>query len=266
MKLVDILARELAEWPEGVECLSQLKGSGYIVSGNGFDGRVFDALPIASETLVAGAIVTRAQWQAAVDALSDPLPALKDPLPMPNVAPPKHEAIDWSKAPEGATHYFSEAGSGKWRDLSGEFWRWWSEEDLEWKYGSGGRSAKLLNRTDLGINERPGYSKWNGEGLPPVGTVCECKVSAGAEWVECEVVAHKVHYGATYAIAFVDENTVMLSAGIRFRPTRTPEQIAAEEREKAIEELRQLLSCVACDDYHAAVAMIDAGYRKQVQP
>ena len=67
MKLVDILALELKVWPEGLECLSQLKGTGYIINGKGFDGRAFDALRIADETLVAGAIVTRAEWQAAVD-------------------------------------------------------------------------------------------------------------------------------------------------------------------------------------------------------
>ncbi|MBP3934194.1 MAG: hypothetical protein J6D44_10045 [Pseudomonas sp.] len=70
MKLVDILAKGLKSWPEGLECLSQLKGTGYIINGKGFDGRAFDALQIADETLVAGAIVTRAEWQAAVDALN----------------------------------------------------------------------------------------------------------------------------------------------------------------------------------------------------
>lgn len=72
MKLVDILAKGLKSWPEGLECLSQLKGTGYIINGKGFDGRAFDALQIADETLVAGAIVTRAEWQAAVDALNAP--------------------------------------------------------------------------------------------------------------------------------------------------------------------------------------------------
>ena len=72
MKLVDILAKGLKSWPEGLECLSQLKGTGYIINGKGFDGRAFDDLQIADETLVAGAIVTRAEWQAAVDALNAP--------------------------------------------------------------------------------------------------------------------------------------------------------------------------------------------------
>lgn len=69
MKLIDILARELKEWPAGVESLSQLKGTGYIINGKGFDGRAFDSMQLADETRIAGAIVTRAQWQAAVDAL-----------------------------------------------------------------------------------------------------------------------------------------------------------------------------------------------------
>jgi len=69
MKLVDILARELEVWPEGLECLSQLKSRGYIINGRGFDGRAFTSAEIADETHIAGAIVTRAQWQAAVDAL-----------------------------------------------------------------------------------------------------------------------------------------------------------------------------------------------------
>lgn len=85
MKLVDILARELKAWPEGLECLSQLKGTGYIINGKGFDGRAFDALQIADETLVAGAIVTRAEWQAAVDALNAPKVVEWDEVGLPPV-------------------------------------------------------------------------------------------------------------------------------------------------------------------------------------
>lgn len=70
MKLIDILARKLKVWPEGLDCLSQLKGTGYIISGKGFDGRAFNSLEIADETKIAGAVVTRAEWQAAVEALA----------------------------------------------------------------------------------------------------------------------------------------------------------------------------------------------------
>lgn len=77
MKLVDILAKELKEWPEGVQCLTQ----------SNVDREIYDALdgeihsPLRSLNPIFNAtkhhsqereyypVVTRAQWQAAVDAL-----------------------------------------------------------------------------------------------------------------------------------------------------------------------------------------------------
>ncbi len=102
---------------------------------------------------------------------------------------------------------------------------------------------------------------WNGQGLPPVGTVCEVK-HRDIGWVRCEIVAHKSFScgGLTHAIAWIDENTLDQSQGLRFRPIRTPEQIAAEEREKAIEEM-----CFAEETLTVkqAKALYDAGYRRQ---
>lgn len=69
MKLVDILARELKAWPEGVSCLSQLQHNGAIINGKGYDGREWARLQIAEDTPPAGVLVTEAEWQAAVDAL-----------------------------------------------------------------------------------------------------------------------------------------------------------------------------------------------------
>lgn len=114
--------------------------------------------------------------------------------------------------------------------------------------------------------ERP--AQWDGQGLPPVGTVCE--VDIWEEWPRCEIIAHfqqRCGVVAAFTVEVVDGAKSLDAYGAEFfRPIRTAEQIAAEEREAAIEELRKLLSRVACDDYHAAVAMIDAGYRKQVAP
>lgn len=109
--------------------------------------------------------------------------------------------------------------------------------------------------------------EWDGVGLPPVGTECEINHTKMG-WVRCEIIArkHMSDGGKTHAIAWIDGDTLDQSQGIRFRPIRTAEQIAAEERYAEIESLRVLLSKVACDDYHAAVAVFDAGYRKQVQP
>lgn len=77
MKLVDILARKII-WPEGLECLSQLQHNGSIINGKGFDGRVWAWLEIAEDTPPAGVIVTKAEWQAAVDAMRTEYPAELD--------------------------------------------------------------------------------------------------------------------------------------------------------------------------------------------
>lgn len=69
MKLVDILARELKEWPEGVEKIDQSNVDGELY----FDDvetnlllEIADGLGIAQ---FGGDYVTRSDWQAAVGAL-----------------------------------------------------------------------------------------------------------------------------------------------------------------------------------------------------
>lgn len=166
--------------------------------------------------------------------------------------------IDWSKAPEGYDVHID------WGDRQ-YFYR--VEGD---RYVRDGCFYAYITETaaleGVVVNRRP--MVWNGEGLPPVGTVCDCRVIAGAEWTRCEIVAHKYHDGNAYAIAFVDENTVMLSCGIRFRPIRTPEQIAAEDREKAIEEMWAVYWKPEVETAMEGLGLLyDAGYRKvEVKP
>ncbi|HHX6267734.1 TPA: hypothetical protein ACVGI0_006077 [Pseudomonas aeruginosa] len=102
------------------------------------------------------------------------------------------------------------------------------------------------------IVERP--VTWNGQGLPPVGTNCEYRSNDG--WLQCEVVAHRNNAAVVlnhhYEADFVPPQDL--------RPIRTPEQIAAEERAKAIEEM-----CFAEETLTVkqAKALFDAGYRRQ---
>ena len=111
--------------------------------------------------------------------------------------------------------------------------------------------------------------EWNGEGIPPVGAVCEILGTVGQElskqefsWVQVEIIAHTCFGGAPIAVGR-DLSRATLGWGIAssFRPIRTPEQIAAEEREKLIDELAIATNYVA--DRHACEAVIDANYRKQ---
>ena len=186
MKLVDILARELKAWPEGLECLSQLKGTGYIINGKGFDGRAFDALQIADETLVAGAIVTRAEWQAAVDALNAP---------------------------------------------------------------------KVV--------------AWDGEGMPPVGSA-SCEYLGAHKYDEWTVVNIFAHYGHTVFVDFGDGWRAEDDSS-RFRPIRTDDQIAAEERKSEILEMIDAFGTETAIWGRDAVMEIcghlwESGYRKEQKP
>lgn len=171
----------------------------------------------------------------------------------------------WEGAPEGATHYNAAQGKSA---------RLFSSMKVEaglciWHYYDGNlrrwvRQHEFPTPCDV-LVARP-TPPWSGEGLPPVGTECECRVTAGADWVQCVVVAHHKQY----AIAYVDDDTVMLSCGIRFRPIKPPAQIAADEREHSIRNACTAIS-TSLNGLHESEeptalaiieAMIDAGYHK----
>lgn len=212
MKLVDILARELKEWPERADwVVSVAEPGGRVTASFGcgnfpvpdpFDRnfhtwsvlRTGGQWEIVSRSNISQkpvdrleAIVTRAQWQAAVDAL---------------------------KAGEEFVPF----------DFSDPVLDYESKE-------------------------------WTGEGLPPVGAVCER--SFGREiWKSTTICGHSTD--GAYAAFYDGDGLMGWSDDCKFRPIRTQEQIAAEAREAAIKDLMQL------DDiyYDQAAAIYDAGYRK----
>jgi len=147
MKLVDILARELRAWPKGFgKSVGQCHhgaihscGLPYLQSGQKFtrcDNYMTD-------------VVSRGQWQAAVDAL---------------------------------------------------------------------KAEKVV--------------EWNGEGLPPVGTVCEAKTTRG--WSSGTIIAHGLQPKENLAVWQEDGELIFWGVKEYFRPIRTPEQISADERHRAI--------------------------------
>lgn len=128
------------------------------------------------------------------------------------------------------------------------------------------------------IERRVTGGQWDGEGLPPVGLEVECTYDSWGYWLKGKVLC----YGQK--MIFMEQESSkgdgkfegsMNPDGIRFRPIRTPEQIAAEERKTAINQMAadaqldfsagELLTAreyVEC----AIAALHDAGYRKQVAP
>lgn len=181
--------------------------------------------------------------------------------------------IDWSKAPEGATHHLC-----------------WAEDGSDGFFGSdaGDRfmdcnnSGEYVCKQHLHwwiVKERPTKAaEWNGTGLPPVGTVCEVTIPANPhpfikqfDGRRVTITAHDEVNGDPVAVFRVHgllahENSSAryhaLLAGC-FRPIRTPEQIAAEERDKTVNTMvatAGLLDKGWCRKVCAA--LYDAGYRK----
>lgn len=245
MKLVEILARELKEWPTGVVTAVQdadgevkfddsydfpaMADSGKVWIRNGCGDNWRYASSISSD--YATAIVTRTQWQEAREALS--------------------KAADLP--PVGATHRFDDCYMVSWwMREPGNNWYIWSGRN--WVASSLSAEVQGMMQTIKTEENKP----WSGEGLPPVGMTCERRFTdvAGSSWNGCIILAHgakkifiRDNCGDEWAHS-IDE--------VEFRPYRTPEQIAAEEREEFIRELIQ----VTCIRHGEAGLIYDAGYRK----
>jgi hypothetical protein len=166
--------------------------------------------------------------------------------------------IDWSKAPEGAQGYMPKSiiwAEGWWKDICGKRFFCHAGQD-EWK-------ETHANAFGLhGFVYRPDSAQgaaWTGEGLPPVGTVCECQ-DESFKWKPGTIVYVGQGDGAMVAVMQADSGILIGEKG-EFRPLRTPEQIAAEEREKAIAEMRAALPDWAAPE-NICPMLYDAGYRK----
>lgn len=108
---------------------------------------------------------------------------------------------------------------------------------------------------------------WTGEGLPPVGTVCERNI-ARSDWCKTKILAVTPEGGN---VAYQDMAGQLGWSGCAssFRPIRTPAQLAAEEREKAIEFMMQMTSSLGHSDVSKKILfgeLYDKGLRFEVKP
>lgn len=178
-------------------------------------------------------------------------------------------SIDWSKAPEGATHWDSRGNACSLGFMKPGL------RAGEWEYAGCGGHWVLYGLADSKLLEAmvPRPTPWSGEGLPPVGTVCEVWDGAARIWGKVEVVFIS---DLTVVVRFPCGNSFAEWARdvreVDFRPIRTHEQIAAEERKEAVSTacvelygaLEQFNLSIDCSMAMRATveAMIDAGYRK----
>jgi hypothetical protein len=104
-------------------------------------------------------------------------------------------------------------------------------------------------------------SAWNGEGLPPAGLVCEVLNTelSNPEWERATILyvgKHRVMYDSTSCnerVGFIED--------LKFRPIRTPEQIAAEERESEVKEMQAVVQSAEFGYMKGLYALYDAGCR-----
>lgn len=166
-------------------------------------------------------------------------------------------SIDWSKAPEGATHWepagleFHEG----WMKKEGNGWFFWGL-GAEWKYG-GDVSAER----EATFEARP-QEAWDGHGLPPTGLLVEWKSGLDHEWRRVTVLAYA---NGDAWLQPEDGDSFIVGNPENFRRIRTPEQIAAEERSKECDRIFFILSSVEREGNRSdmAEALYDAGYRRQ---
>jgi hypothetical protein len=108
---------------------------------------------------------------------------------------------------------------------------------------------------------------WTGEGLPPVGAVCEWRDKYGGAWIETKIMYLSKH--TALLLYRGDDECPDCEAAFspddcEFRPIRTPEQIAAEIRSKAVDDMIAALGMdnVRTSEYIRCGLLYDAGYRK----
>ena len=162
--------------------------------------------------------------------------------------------IDWSYAPSGATHFHKGdimyrphwRKSGFYCDLGLEAFGW-----IKDTYPS--PISECI--------ERPKKQEvWHGEGLPPVGTVCDMHIDDFG-WITGTVVVH-IDLDEPTAVAHNGEEVFHGNAS-DFRPIKTAEQMAEEERNATIQDIRDIANGALDRGITGAEAIYLAGYRKQ---
>lgn len=174
--------------------------------------------------------------------------------------PAEAAAIDWSAAPQGATHYYPADGvfwqitplasramiAGEWRPMTEV-----SESRL---------AADFVARPAEAI-------VWDGHGLPPVGLLVEWNAGSLDEYRRVTVLAYAD--GEAW-IQPDDAPSFIVGNPSGFRPIRTPEKIAAEARAKAIDEMygctpTKMTASEVDIQRETCAALYDAGYRKPAE-
>jgi hypothetical protein len=171
--------------------------------------------------------------------------------------------VDWSLAPEGATHFdASNFRVNSFMKFDSSQWFYWppASDEPHWcRWGNASRQdiSDMIGRP---LQPKP----WSGpeDGLPPVGSTVEV--------FECTHDYTKRFNGQKVRILCHENDVAVFSAKNfeyhalvkdKFRPIRTEEQLAAEQRETAI---REIMDIADVDCRVTAARLVDAGFKREV--
>ncbi len=183
------------------------------------------------------------------------------------------EKIDWSKAPDSAMVLLKHTRDGAYAVAES-----FSDDARTWHFPETNYTFRLMPSMWYVVSHRPTTPSWSGGCLPPVGVVCRKCYNSPGEYYSVKVLAHDSHDGEVVIYRWIDgplegdlgQSTMHLNmasgsnAHWSFRPIRTPEQIAADEREAAIEDMLKGVPIVVqvYGAHEIASRIYDKGYRK----
>lgn len=168
------------------------------------------------------------------------------------------EQIDWSKAPEGADKY----------NAHNRMFYKGERPDLQVFIHDQWRQSAIIKSNELFVYRQTTPS-WSGEGLPPVGVVCEMRHES---WQSNNWSKVTVKYASTEY--FITEDGAgeqhWHAHSVTFRPIRTQEQIAADERESQIVAIHDAIvtsvkvTLGQCDSWRKVAEMVySAGFKRE---
>ncbi len=273
MKLLNILARELKVWPGDVGAITQDKLTGELLDyyhcplRGGNEREVSSIADDAGEAHdgANGAAITRAEWRAAVDAIYAYEPA----------------ELKW---PDGSTHFQEVIGGATrpvfWNVVDGvalKAWRMMPDKvTVEETYTYCSKGCPTFNISKCIERPAPKVVEWDGVGLPPVGSVVD--TDHKNKELRVKILAYGAHHGGESCVLAADmshgrEGKMFgwISDQCNFRPVRTAEQVAAEERESGIQAIQDAYTYTVGHSTHKilhsqATRLYDAGCRLQVAP
>jgi len=213
MKLIDILVRDLAEWPcPGRDVVQYASGrlNNPLLKDNIY-------LDVADD--YATAVVKESEWQAALEALQKP-------------------AIDWDSAPEGYPLWIESK-------VGGNFDGWYLEHADRYYNPWASYCLKKHEAENFIVHRRPESQpiviKWKEGELPPVGVECEfLRDPIHDDWEPVKIIAHVTDYGLQ-KVVYQGNDIAGITIPSRFRPIKTEADKAVEEREAMIKYAQDIL-------------------------